>query len=166
MRSGSGCRFLYEKVSGQQLILNTFSLDPHSTISGYVPTITLDLQEFLHNRKLFSVTDTIILVCHTSIILDCHVHTKFSENRIQIPMGLYKYRTILAKPRVGIVGWLKSIVDFWIFNHVTTVSRFFSTKFCEKEFLAILPHSPLYFNDHPCPPICNIFTADKVNIVY
>ena len=86
---------------------------------------------------------SMILPGHTSLSMHRHVHTNFSENHLQIAMGSYKYGINLAKLCAAIIEWPQRIGDFWIFNHVTTVVRCFSTNFCELDFLAILPHSPL-----------------------
>ena len=85
-----------------QLFIWNGILNYHGTISGYVPSIALDFQKSLYNRKSFSVTHSIILACRTSIVIDHHVRSKLSGNCI---MGSYKYHSGLAKPRAGVVEW-------------------------------------------------------------
>ena len=62
-----------------------------------------------------------------------------SESRTNC-LGLVQ---ISNKAHAGIMVWLKSFEDFWIFDH--SFALFSINPCCELEFLATLPHSPLIF---------------------
>ena len=79
-------------------------------------------------------------------------------------MGSYKYHSNPVKPCVGIVEWSQKIADFWISNHVTTVSHFFFNELLRNGILgystsfAIIVTAPSPLWDLGIRVLCNVIS--------
>ena len=108
-------------------------LNPHSTISGYVPSIALDLKEFLCHRKPFSVVLPSIP----------YFHCFRSQGSFKVLREMLTNYKVFIKYWPHKAAWKHGEMKarhcrFLNFNHMTTVPCFISANFCYLEFLGIL----------------------------